>query len=403
MSYKFMAFAKQATFSKELFDRAKKGDASLLKECNPDMLVVKYGDDDSTCLHELAKNGIVAINDLPSKYLIEQDGSGRTPNHYLALSKSANQWKKFKQDSFEIQDEDGKTPVHILAEHFDVSSLPAKYLSIKDYEDYNTPVHIMCESGVAFNVKSIPESIMKMANVLGETPAHLLAYNSNKDFINCPTQDVKNANGQTPFDIFQERTGASAEEVTASNKPWILKKKRMLTALKSYIDIEGMRFYWEVGTKTKIYTFTMENGNTLSFALFKKDVRNDIQLDCSISELPIRDNYIQVFALISGDDCYARDVLVEYLLDKGAFCYDINKMGTEEDSEYVTASAEAVVALTSKKRKSASELAKMKIKRRQNRVKLRMQRLRRKNKVKSVKRQRAAKRAHKTRKRLYGK
>ena len=400
---KFIIEAKQNSFNVDLFNRAKKGESTILNEVSPDILAVKYGAEDSTCLHELAKNGIVAINNLPSKYLIIQDGSGRTPIHYLALSGNANQWKKFKQAAFEIQDEDGKTPAHILAEHFDISTLPSKYLGIKDYENYNTPVHVMCESGVSFNVSSIPESIMKRANVLGETPAHLLAYNSNKEFVKCPTQDVKNMNGQTPFEIFQERTQASTQ-VTAGIKPFMLKHRKILEVLKNYIDIDGIRFYWDVGGGNRIYTHTFDNGDTLSFVLFKKDVRNDLQFNCSLSELPIRDNYIQVYALISGEDNEARDILVEYLLDKGAFCYDINNVGSleEGDSEEVTASAEAVVALTSKRRKSAAELAKMKIKRRQNRVKLRMQRLRRKNKVKSAKRRRAAKRAHKTRKRLYG-
>lgn len=393
--------AKSGDFDVQLFERAKKGDASILNEYTHDILSVKYGNEDSTCLHELAKNGVVAINNLPSKYLTIQDSSGRTPIHYLALTKSANQWNKFKQASFEIQDEDGKTPLHYLAEHYDVSSVPSKYLSIKDYEDYNTPVHIMCDNNVPFNIAIIPDSIMKQANVLGETPAHLLAYNSNKEFVKCPTQDVKNMNGQTPMEIYEERTTASTQ-VTAGIKPFLL-RKRIQNVVKNYIDIGTLRFYWDVGGRNKIYIHTFENGDTLSFSLFKKDIRNDMQLNCTYSELPIRDNYIQVFALISGEDSPARDLLVDKLCDLGVYCYDINELGDACDSEFVTANAEVVVALTSTKRKSAAELAKMKIKRKQNRVKLRMQRLRRKNKVKSVKRMRAAKRAHKTRKRLYGK
>ena len=394
--------AKSQEFDPKVFDRAKKGDASILNEYTQDILSLKYGSEDSTCLHELAKNGVVAINNLPSKLLVIQDASGRTPIHYLALTKSASQWKNFKQAAYEVQDEDGKTPLHYLAEHFDISSVPAKYLSIKDYEDYNTPVHIMCDNNVAFNVKSIPETIMKQANVLGETPAHLLAYNSNKEFVKCPTNDVKNMNGQTPMDIYEERTKASADvEVTAGIRPYLMKRK-ILNSIKNYLDIGTLRFYWDIGGGNKIYIHTFANGDTLSFSLFKKDIRNDMQLNCTYSELPIRDNYIQVFALISGDDCPARDMLVDTLCDLGVYCYDVNELGDATDSEYVTASAEVVVALTSAKRKSAAELAKMKIKRKQNRVKLRMQRLRRKNKVKSAKRRRAAKRAHKTRKRLYG-
>lgn len=394
--------AKSGDFDVQLFERAKKGDQTILNEFTHDILSVKYGKEDSTCLHELAKNGVVAINNLPSKYLTIQDASGRTPIHYLAMTKSANQWNKFRQASFEVQDEDGKTPLHYLAEHFDVSSVPSKYLGIKDYEDYNTPVHVMCESNVPFNVAIIPEYIMQMSNALGETPAHLLAYNSNKDFVKCPTQDVKNMNGQTPLEIYEERAEASAEQVTAGIKPYLLRRK-VLNAIKNYLDIEGMRFYWDVGGGNKIYIHTFEDGDTLSFCLFKKDIRNDVQYNITYSSLPIRDNYIQVFALISGDDSRSRDLLVDNLSELGVYCYDINELGNAIDSEEVIVNAEAVVALTSKKRKSASELAKMKIKRRQNRVKLRMQRLRRKNKVKSVKRQRAAKRAHKTRKRLYGK
>lgn len=404
MPLKFQVLAnKKATFNKDLFDRAKKGDVSLLKEISPDILTIKYGDEDSTILHELAKNGVTDVSKLNSNLLTVQDASGRTPIHYLAMTKAASQWKTFKQAAFDVQDEDGKTPVHLLAEHFDVSSLPAKYLSIKDYEDYNTPVHVMCESEVPFNVMAIPESIMKMANVLGETPAHLLAYNSDKDFVKCPTQDVKNANGQTPLEIYQERAEASAE-VTASYKTWMAaKKKKSKETLQNYFELGCLKFYWSVGEQNRIYTCTLDNGETISFALFKKDTRNDMQFNCSVEVLPVRDNYIQVFALISGEDCPARDLLVEYLLDKGVECFDVNRMGIGEDSIEVNADAHAVEALTSRKRKSASELAKMKIKRRQNRVKLRMQRLRRKNKVKSVKRQKAAKRGYKTRRRLYGK
>lgn len=402
MPIKFQVLAnKKATFNKELFDRAKKGDSSLLREVSPDMLVVKYGNEDSTILHELAKNGIVSINNIPSQYLTVQDSSGKTPIHYLAMTNKASQWRTFKQAAFDVQDEEGKTPVHILADNYDVSSLPAKYLSIKDYEDYNTPVHVMCESEVPFNVNLVPESIMKMANVLGETPAHLLAYHSNKDFVKCPAQDFRNVNGQTPLEIYQERAEASAEEVTAGYKPWMKKKSK--ETLQNYFELGCLKFYWSVGEQNRIYTCTLDNGDTISFALFKKDIRNDMQFNCSVEVLPVRDNYIQVFALISGEDCPARDLLVEYLLDKGVECFDVNRMGIGEDSIEVNADAYAVEALTSRKRKSASELAKMKIKRRQNRVKLRMQRLRRKNKVKSVKRQKAAKRAHKTRKRLYGK
>jgi hypothetical protein len=402
MSATIIQANKSREFDAKVFDRAKKGDSTILNEFTHDILSLKYGNEDSTCLHELAKNGVVAINNLPAKYLTIQDSSGRTPIHYLALTKSASQWKNFKQAAFEVQDEDGKTPLHYLAEHFDVSSVPSKYLGITDYEDYNTPVHVMCESDVPFNIAIIPEAIMKKANVLGETPAHLLAYNSNKDFVKCPSQDIKNMNGQTPMDIYEERTKASAEEVTAGIKPYLM-KRRILTVLKNYIDIGTLRFYWDVGSENKIYIHTFENGDTLSFSLFKKDIRNDMQLPCIYSELPIYDNYIKVFALISGENCPARDMLVDKLCDLGVYCYDINELGDAVDSEIITANAEVVVALTSKKRKSAAELAKMKIKRRQNRVKLRMQRLRRKNKVKSAKRRRAAKRAHKTRKRLYGK
>ena len=95
-----------------------------------------------------------------------------------------------------------------------------------------------------------------------------------------------------------------------------------------------------------------------------------------------------------------REKLVEYLGNKGVYCYDINSnVGECED---VDVECDVVVAFTSAKRKSASQLASERIKRKRNRVKLRMQRLRRKNKVKSAKRRKAAKRAAKTRKRLYG-
>ena len=295
------------------FNRAKKGDISILEDYNDNILSTHYGNDKSTCIHELAKMGktdILGLRGSREKLLLTKDIQDRTPLHWLAMGKVSNGLiPMFNTKSLFMQDEEGKTPLHYLAEHFDVSSCDKKALSIRDYEDGNTPVHEMVESGVKFNIDKIPENILLIKNILGETVAHLLAYQKNKEFFKCSKAlNVKNLSNKTPVDIYE----AKSSVVTAKFKPW--RRVKVIIVPEKYIEIEGIRFDWDENGGKRIYTYTYDDKDTLSFCLYKENSEG-VRIGISALELPYNSDLSKIYAFVSGRDTLLKTKLLYWLED----------------------------------------------------------------------------------------
>lgn len=288
----------------DVIKRAKQADLTIL-DLSPSTLATQFGTDKTSALHELAILGVTQILELPKEYLLKQDVSERTPCHYLAMHTNVKSLTGFPQESFEIQDEDGKTPLHYLAERIDVSSANPKYLKIQDYENNQNPYMIMAECDVDFDVTKIPEDILKQKSSLGETVAHYLAYNGNKNALKLTSLlNVKNLSNQTPKDILESK----GIKVTSKFHPWMKMKVKIIP--EKYIDVLGYKFYWNENGGKRIYTHTYDNGDTLTFSLYRKD--NNMTYGITAMDL---DGY-PAFAKVSGSNNDLKDTLISWLQDQ---------------------------------------------------------------------------------------
>lgn len=291
---------------KEVFERAKKGDVSILK-LNPEILSSSYGKDLETPLHELAMLGKTQILNIPKKYLFKKDISERTPLHYLAMSKESDSvMLKFPKESFDMQDEDGKTPLHYLAERNNVMGIAsAEQLAITDYENWNTPVMDMAYNDIKFDASVLSDNILKMKNSLGETVAHFLAYNGDKQVEDLKKYlDIKNLSGATPRELYEQ---ASGKKITAKFHSWMRMRIRIVP--EKMIDLYGNKFYYTDNGGKRIYTFTYPNKNILSFTLYRKN--NDSKIGITYNEI----NKGNVFAKISGQPSSIKKMLIDWLSD----------------------------------------------------------------------------------------
>lgn len=298
---------------KEVIDKAKKGDLTLFK-LSPTMLSTQLGKEKISALHELAIRGVKKILELPKEYLLKQDIAERTPCHYLAMNADVKSMVGFPQESFLIQDEDGKTPLHYLAERVDVSSANPKYLKIQDYEENQNPYMIMAESDVNFKLSSIPEEIIKQKSSLGETIAHYLAYRGNKKALKFKTlKDVKNMSGATPIDILK----SIGVKVTSKFHPWLKMKVKIIP--EKYIDVIGYKFYWNENGGKRIYTHKFDNGDTLTFTLYR--IKNNIKYGISAMDL----DGTSAIAKISGSDNDLKTTLIEWLESQNVEVQEIKR------------------------------------------------------------------------------
>lgn len=296
---------------KELIDRAKKKDLTLLK-LSSTLMSVPYGTEKTTALHELAILGVKKILDYPKSALLKQDVSERTPCHYLAMNSDVKSLNGFPEESFLIQDEDGKTPLHYLAERINVSSVDDKYLAIQDYEDNQNPFMVMAECGVKFDVTKIPQDILGQRSSLGETVAHYLAYNGNKDALKLKSLlDVKNLSGETPKDILKQK----GVKITSKFHPWLRMKVKIIP--EKYIDVLGYKFYWNENGGKRIYTHTYNSGDTLTFSLYRKNNN----LTYGITALELGDE--PAFAKVSGSDNQLKRNLIAWLEEQNVTVEEI--------------------------------------------------------------------------------
>lgn len=298
---------------KEIIDRAKNKDLSLLK-LSSTIMSMQYGNEKTSALHELAILGVNKILEYPKNALLKQDIAERTPCHYLAMHADIKSLKGFPEESFLIQDEDGKTPLHYLAEKINVSSVDNKYLQIQDYENSQNPYMVMAECGVKFDVTKIPQDILGQRSSLGETVAHYLAYNGNKDALKLKSLlDVKNLSGATPKDILKQK----GVKVTSKFHPWLKMKVKIIP--EKYIDVLGYKFYWNENGGKRIYTHTFNNGDTLTFCLY----RIDNNLKYGISALDLDGSL--AFAKVSGSDNELKHNLISWLKEQNVKVEEIKR------------------------------------------------------------------------------
>ena len=111
-SCKNVVKAKKIELRDGVFERAKKGDKSILK-LPKELLMIKdkYG---WTPIHWLARNGVKEVLDLDNELLIIQDTDGWIPIHWLA-KRGVKEVLNLPKELLMIQNIDGCTPVHYLA------------------------------------------------------------------------------------------------------------------------------------------------------------------------------------------------------------------------------------------------------------------------------------------------
>ena len=101
--------------NKEIFERAKKGDKSILTLPKEKLMIKnEWGE---TPLHWLAARGVKEILEVDKSLLMIQDNEwGNTPIHYLA-SNGVKEILRVDKELLMIQNNNGWTPIHCLADN----------------------------------------------------------------------------------------------------------------------------------------------------------------------------------------------------------------------------------------------------------------------------------------------
>ena len=156
----------------EIFEKAEKGDISILK-VDKSLLMIKdiWG---WTPIHRLAIMGVKEILTLDKSLLRIKNKCGNTPIHFLA-DKGIKEILKLDKSLLSIKNNDGYTPIHFLADRGvkEILKLDKYLLMIKNKYGW-TPIHWLAYNGVK-EILKLDMSLLMIKDNKGRTPIHKLA------------------------------------------------------------------------------------------------------------------------------------------------------------------------------------------------------------------------------------
>lgn len=190
---------------KELFERAYKGDISILDDSNVAKIRDEWG---YTPLHFLAKAGKIEILKHPDVARVKSKW-GNTPLHLLARKGRIEVLKH--PDVAKVKNNDGDTPLHWLAREGVIEVLKHPLIAKIKNKYGRTPLHLLAQESYFMSASEYMKIlkhpfVAKVKDEDGRTPLHILAKRTIAvEVLNHPdAAKVKDNKGMTPYDTLIE-------------------------------------------------------------------------------------------------------------------------------------------------------------------------------------------------------
>jgi len=191
-----------------IFEKAKKGDISILSEPGIEKMIDGEG---RTPLHYLGKKGKMEILKKSATFTAK-DKDGRVPLHELAIQ-GVDAILKYPKVG-EIQDNTGKTPLIYLAMLGKKDTLHHEAVSkVKDKNGW-TGLHYLAKQNITEVLED--KAVAKVKDNKGNTPLHLLGAVGNKAILDDPhAWRVENSALDTPLHLLIKKTPIRISDLKA--------------------------------------------------------------------------------------------------------------------------------------------------------------------------------------------